>query len=81
MKDEKKAFQAYSPHGTCVAATPKEAAKRHFTLYPSARKCNVTEGYDDGFFFTVVYGRKSDGEWPGRWKDVTKKTIETLPGG
>lgn len=75
-----KAYQAYSNGRTVTAATPKGAALAFFERFPTARKCDVTEGQQDGHFFTVTYGRASNGEWSQRWKDVTKKQIDQLPG-
>lgn len=74
-----KAFQAYSKHGKILAVTPRLAALAFFKHFPKARKCNIIEGEKDGVFFTVRYGRASAGEWPQSFKDVTKKTIDTLP--
>lgn len=74
-----KAFQAHAKGSTAVAATPRAAAAKFFERYPDRRKCSVIEGEENGPFFTVRYGRKSAGEWPQSWKDITKKTVETLP--
>lgn len=75
-----KAFQAYaSGAGTATAQSARKAAQKFFATFPGKRKCTVTEGTVDGIFFTVVYGRASDGEWPQRFADVTKKTVDTLP--
>jgi len=74
-----KAFKAYADGANNTAATPREAAAKFFEQNPKRRKCNVIEGTVDGPFFTVKYGRKSLGEWPQSWKDITKKTVETLP--
>lgn len=75
-----KAYQAYaSGKSSAVAATARQAAKDFFAKNPRARKCNVTQGEDDGRFFTVIYGRASEGKWPANWKDVTPKTIDQLP--
>ena len=50
------AFQAYaSKHGSVVKDTAYTAAVAFFEEFPKARKCNVIEGKDDGFFFTVEY--------------------------
>lgn len=76
-----KAYQAYATGGTKVTkATPREAAIAFFEQNPGKRKCNVIQGEQDGHFFTVRYGRRSEGDWPTSWKDVTKKTAPTLPG-
>ena len=40
---------------------------------------DVIEGEADGHFFTVAYGRASEGKWPKSWKNVTRKTISDLP--
>jgi hypothetical protein len=74
-----KAFQAHASGATATAETPRAAAEKFFTTYPTRRKCNVIEGTVDGPFFTIKYGRKSAGEWPQSWKDITKKTVDTLP--
>jgi hypothetical protein len=76
---KQKAFQAYANGCTVTASSARKAAQKFFETFKGKRKCNVTEGTVDGPFFTVVYGRASDGEWPQRFTDVTKKTIETLP--
>lgn len=73
-----KAFQAYGNAGKVTKPTAKEAAKAYFEVFPKSRKCDVIEGTDDGQFFTVSYGRKSEGKWPTSYKDVTKKTAETI---
>ena len=77
-----KAYQAYAgnKYGTKTANTPKAAAIAFFSTHPSARKCNIVEGESDGAFFTVRYGRASQGEWPQSWKEVTRKTVCNLPG-
>jgi len=74
-----KAFQAYANDCSASALSAKKAAQKFFTNFPSKRKCNVTEGVVDGNFFTVTYGRKSDGEWPQSFRNVTKKTLQELP--
>ena len=73
-----KAYQAWGPAGKVTGDTPANAATLYFQKFPRARKCDVTEGEDDGVFFTVTYGRKSDGQWPRSWKNVTKKMASTL---
>ena len=73
-----KEFRAYSKDGSVIADTPKNAASLFFARFPTKRKCNIIEGVTDGHFFTVRYGRSSEGDWPYSAKDVTKKTIETL---
>jgi len=74
-----KAYKAYSKHGHVTADTPRDAAQVFFNTFPSARKCDIVEGEHNGDFFTVTYGRASLGEWPRQYKDVTKKTVSTLP--
>lgn len=76
-----KAYQAYASNCTATAETPRAAAIKFFADFPNKRKCNITEGETDGRFFTVRYGRKSEGDWPQSWKDITKKTANTLPEG
>lgn len=73
-----KAFQAYGNAGKVTRATAKEAAVAYFETFPKSRKCDVTEGTVDGNFFTVRYGRASEGDWPQSFKDVTKKQAATL---
>jgi len=74
-----KAFQAYGTGCNAVSATPRAAALKFFGMFPTKRKCDVTEGDLDGNFFTISYGRKSEGKWPQQFKDITKKLIHTLP--
>lgn len=69
----KKEYQAYGNGSNFIADTPKAAAQGFFANNPKARKCNISEGKQDGLFFVVTYGRYSDGEWPKSFKDVTKK--------
>lgn len=73
-----KAFQAHGTAGKVTATTAKEAAIAYFEAFPKSRKCNVIEGTVDGQFFTVHYGRHSEGKWPESYKDVTKKQVATL---
>lgn len=73
-----KAFQAYGPAGKVTRETAKQAAEAYFSEFPKSRKCDVIQGEDDGLFFTVTYGRKSDGKWPLSYKNVTRKTISEL---
>lgn len=75
-----KAYQASAnKHGSRTAETPRAAAAAFFEAFPKARKCNVIEGESDGRFFTVRYGRASCGEWPQSWKDITRKSCDSLP--
>ena len=74
-----KAFQAYRDGGTVTASSARKAAAEFFKRFPSKRKCNVMEGSIDGQFFTVFYGRTSEGDWPQSYRDVTKKTMIELP--
>lgn len=62
-----------------TGSTPREAARKFFEANPTKRKCNITEGMTDGHFFQVAFSLRADGRKPERWKDVTKKTAETLP--
>jgi hypothetical protein len=75
-----KQFQAYASgvYGV-VADSPKAAALLFFETYPTKRKCNLIEGIKDGHFFSVTYGRASDGNWPQSFKDITKKGAALLP--
>jgi len=75
--------KAYRASGTgcgVTASTPREAAAAFFNTWPNKRKCDIVEGESDGGFFSVRYGRASEGEWPQSWKDVTKKTLDSLLG-
>lgn len=74
-----KAFQAHAKGNTATAATPRAAAEKFFKNFPTRRKCSVIEGEENGIFFTIKYGRKSQGEWPQSWKDVTPRTVADLP--
>lgn len=74
-----KEYQAYSPHGRVTRNSPQAAAVAFFAQFPKARKCNIVEGTTDGPFFTVTYGRLSEGKWPYTAKDVTRKTVGELP--
>lgn len=73
-----KAFQAYGPAGKVTRDTAKQAAVAYFETFPRSRKCDVIEGTVDGHFFTIRYGRASEGDWPQSYKDVTKKQAATL---
>lgn len=73
-------FQAYAQgKSQHTAATPKDAAIGFFEKNPTARKCNIVSGKCDGHFFTVTYGRASEGDWPTSYKNVTKKSLGDLP--
>lgn len=74
-----KAFQAYGNGSRVTGSTPMEAAVAFFEQNPNKRKCNIVEGTLDGHFFTVRYGRASEGDWPKSWQDVTKKAAQDLP--
>lgn len=74
-----KAFQAYAKESRVTRDTPRDAAIAFFEKYPNKRKCSVIEGETDGQFFTISYGRASEGNWPASWKDVTRKTALELP--
>ena len=74
-----KAYQAYAANLKTTAETPRQAAAQFFTKFPNKRKCSVIEGETDGHFFTVYYGRASEGKWPSSWKDVSKKMVNDLP--
>ena len=74
-----KAYQAYGTDSRATASTPRKAATAFFERFPNKRKCTVIEGETDGQFFTVHYGRKSEGKWPSSWRDVTKKMVSELP--
>lgn len=72
-------FKAYAKDCHLTRATPQAAALAFFETFPNKRKCNIIQGVTDGPFFTVTYGRKSSGNWPQSWKNVTKKTALNLP--
>ena len=76
-----KMYKAFAANNRSAAAqnSPRAAAEAFFAAHPAARKCNITEGECDGAFFTIRYGRASQGEWPYSVKDVTKKTVGELP--
>lgn len=75
-----KAFQAYGADGSrATSGTPRGAALSFFASHPGRRRCIVVSGETDGRFFTVRYGRASEGDWPTVWRDVTPKTAATLP--
>jgi hypothetical protein len=74
-----KAYQAYAAGVSCSAPTARKAAQQFFERFPSKRKCNVIEGKIEGDFFVVSYGRRSDGNWPESFRDITKKTAANLP--
>ncbi len=67
-------FKAYSKQGHVTADTPEQARTAFFATFPKARKCDIIQGTYDGLFFTVAYGRKSLGEWPAFFADVTKNS-------
>jgi hypothetical protein len=73
-------FQAYGNGSNQCADNPQQAAAAFFAQNPKARKCNIIEGKTDGHFFTVAYGRKSTGDWPRSYKDVTRKTVWSAEG-
>lgn len=72
------AFQAYGKAGTVTAETAREAALKYFITFPKSKKCNIAEGEIDGHFFTVKYGRNSNGELPKSYKDITKKQVSEI---
>ena len=76
-----KAFRASAKDCGLTRETPHAAAVAFFNEFPSKRKCDVIEGEADGHFFTVRFGRKTEGDWPKSWKGITKKTLIDLPQG
>ena len=73
-------YQAYGTGGERVTApTPLLAAKTFFIAFPNKRKCDVIQGERKNGFFTVTFGRSSEGKWPKSFRDVTKKTAADLP--
>jgi hypothetical protein len=73
-----KAYQAYGKAGRVTKPTPRQAALAYFDQWPTSRKCDVIQGETDGNFFTVKYGRASNGDWPESFKGITKKTASEL---
>lgn len=78
-------FQAdANGHSARSAMTPRGAAIAFFDANRTARKCRVYEGFADGRFFTIEYGQRTypnetAPRWPRNWKDVTKRTLASLP--
>ena len=76
-------FQAHAPGKASRSAdTPREAARHFFEANPRARKCDVQEGFTDGFYFSVIYGghlyqNETVPRWPRSWDAITLKTIDT----
>jgi hypothetical protein len=70
-------------HQAATKETPRAAAATFFEQNPKARKCSVIEGAVEVMggieYFTVRYGRASEGHWPQSFKDITRKTVGTLP--
>lgn len=76
-----KTFRAYADGATSTYAdNPRAAGEAFFEANPNKRKCSVIEGELDGPSFVVRYGRKSEGDWPSSYKDVTKRSLILLPG-
>ena len=74
-----KAYRASATGCGVTSYTPKAAAEKFFSAFPNKRKCDIIEGETDGQFFTVAFGRASEGKWPQQWKNVTKKQASDLP--
>jgi hypothetical protein len=75
-----KAYRASDSKGSgFTALTPKQAAIKFFTNFPTKRKCDIIEGESKDGFFTVTFGRASEGQWPQQYKEITKKMIDSLP--
>lgn len=72
---ETRVFKAYGTKGAGYATTPRAAAAAFFERNTGARKCNVIEGWDDGQCFIIKYGNP----FPKSWRDIAKKTVNTLP--
>jgi hypothetical protein len=68
-------FQAYAKDCRITGDTPKDAASKFFSAFPTKRKCNIIEGVLDGPFFVVAYDSK---KWPYSKNDVTKKMVNEL---
>lgn len=71
-----KVFQAYGTGDSVYGDTPQEAALSYFLANPRSRKCSVVQGTREGAFFTVAYGRASEGNWPESYRDITRKQAE-----
>ena len=77
----KNQFRAYADNAiSTYGETPRSAALAFFEANPKKRKCSIVEGTKDGAFFTIEYGRQSDGNWPEHYRDVTKSIIKNLRG-
>lgn len=74
-KSLKPCYRASGNGSSTIADTPRGAAINYFNRNPKTRKCYVIQGTYDGLFFTVNFGRVR----PKFWKDVTKRTADTLP--
>ena len=74
-----KCFQARAKGDFAYGTTPRAAALAFFAAHPSRRKCSIIKGTKHEAGFTVVYGRRSAGEWPQSWKDVSKAGAQALP--
>lgn len=76
-------FSAYGKQGRVVADSPAQAARGYFERFPSSRKCTVVEGHIEGGFFVTSYGGGLSygyaSNWPQSFRDVTRKTLESLP--
>lgn len=78
MQNKATSFRAYGKPGYVTRNTPKEAALAYFAEFPTSRKCDIQEGMLDGVFFTVTYNLHVGGVKPLRFKDVSKKTANTI---
>lgn len=74
MATNKIVFQASSKHGNVVRDTPRQAAWNFFLKYSKARTCTVRQVEDDGQY--IVYSCNPNAKL---YRDVTKKTVCTLP--
>lgn len=76
---KKPEIRLFRAHATGVrstyADTPRGAALKFFNAHPTKRKCDVVEGWGDGESFVIKFGNP----WPKSWKNITKKTADTLP--
>lgn len=77
MENKTKCFRAMCKHGSkTVTTSPRDAANALFQAFPKARKCSVSEGWTDGYCFTMVIGGDESSRY---WREVTKRTAAELP--
>jgi len=67
-------FKAFGTKGSVVAETARDAAIAFFEEHPSARKCDVCEGYLENGRFILVLGKGAGFRADG----ITKKMVHSL---